>query len=43
LPEEWKKSSNIPIYKMGDSVYIGMSRLLTTYKINHFYWLSNAL
>ncbi len=42
LPEEWKQSINVPIYKKGDktdcSNYRGRSLLSTTYKI-----LSNIL
>ena len=42
LPEEWKESIIVPIYKKGDktgrSNYRGISLLLTTYKI-----LSNIL
>jgi len=37
LPEEWKESITVPIYKKGDnrdcSYYTGMSFVLTTYKI----------
>jgi hypothetical protein len=42
LPEKWKESVIVPIYKKGDktdcSNYRGISHLLTTYKI-----LSNIL
>ena len=36
LPEEWKELSNVRIYKKGDKTdcaYMGMSLLLTMYKI----------